>query len=856
MSALLNNSKEDILYFKDEILKDIKKFEIKIGQKSDLQASEVKAKLNEYDVKMKAMIEKINNLSTQISANTSMQEKINSVYGFKTKVQEDLMLQEIKIDTTVKELKDAINKYDAILLDSVIYKGVIGMGGKFSNFHELIDYILNNINQLNIAKEKIIMESKNTKKKNDTSFQNIKNQLETLNKSVKEINKKIFDFIEERFSKIEDDNAQKFIDVRMANNKYAEELIKKAELLNDNYKKVEKIKNEIEERIKYEINKIHNLPGDYGERLNNFQDELDAIKIEFFNLSDMIKNNKFIIKEGENKTNNQKNIAKPHAESLLKKYINGEISADKFNKKKKIQSNQPNHFQEEAKVEEKNKVVQNECDNKLQHINLVEIDKIELLKEEYSQQNKNNKEKEIMKKENKNKDIFNQKNNNNIKKEENKNEINSDSINKKKTYIMNLANEAEIVVKDNKKNEDFFNNSFEQKVKNNSFNQNIKNNLSKYSPNNFKENYLLNNAEDLENMINLYNIYHEKYKENIETNEKGTNTLFPDQLERIYNQKSPFNRNNSANSSHKRINEFNEEQSIYDSQKNSINHSYYFEEKHNYPEVNMLGTGLIEVINYNKILKKKNNKENKKGNILEFIQKSYDDQEINDEKKLIQLKNAIDFNNMIKNSIENRNNHDNKKIFSNTLSHSFRRNNIKNFLKKEKYQNKNNHNKYQDNNSGSYIIQNDRKKNKSFIILEKINLENYNKKNLKLDNFKGNYKKLNPIIFKGNNSTTNIRQKLLKKEDLNDKKFGNLVNRIKEMIPYEEKISFFDTSNIEKLNKSVFSQRKNFYDANKKDKNDYPKNKELVMKRVRALCQNEPKNIYNINNQINLINSD
>ena len=125
-----------------------------------------------------------------------------------------------------------------------------------------------------------------------------------------------------------------------------------------------------------------------------------------------------------------------------------------------------------------------------------------------------------------------------------------------------------------------------------------------------------------------------------------------------------------------------------------------------------------------------------------------------------------------------------------------------------------------------------------------------------MDNFKGNYKKLNPIIFKGNNSTTNIRQKLLKKEDLNDKKFGNLVNRIKEMIPYEEKISFFDTSNIEKLNKSVFSQRKNFYDANKKDKNDYPKNKELVMKRVRALCQNEPKNIYNINNQINLINSD
>ena len=42
MSSLVNNSKEDILYFKDEILKDLKKIEVKMGQKFDSQSLNTK----------------------------------------------------------------------------------------------------------------------------------------------------------------------------------------------------------------------------------------------------------------------------------------------------------------------------------------------------------------------------------------------------------------------------------------------------------------------------------------------------------------------------------------------------------------------------------------------------------------------------------------------------------------------------------------------------------------------------------------------------------------------------------------------------------------------------------------------
>ena len=355
MRSLVNNSKEDILYFKDEILKDLKKIEVKMGQKFDSQTLSTKSKLEEYDIKFAAMTQKINNLASEIATNISLKEKVDEIYGFKTKVQQDLMVHEIREETTARDLKNAINKYDAILLDSVLYTGIIGIGCKFSTFHDFIDFTLNTLNQLNLAKEKTIIDIKSIKKKYDNANENLKTQIETNNKSIKEVNKKVLNVLEQRMKMIEEDNVKNFMDVKMDNNKYAVELLNKAEKLNESYKNMEKLRLEVEEKIKYEVNRIVNIPSEFNKKFTKIKDELDAIKIDLLELSEFVKNHKFETKNSENEDskdgrakrhnkNQGTKLQKLQGVSVLKQYIRGEISYETYQQKLKMQNH---HVKEE-----------------------------------------------------------------------------------------------------------------------------------------------------------------------------------------------------------------------------------------------------------------------------------------------------------------------------------------------------------------------------------------------------------------------------------------------------------------------------------------------------------------------------
>ena len=829
MSSPISSSKEDILYFKDEILKDIKKFEIKLGQKIDIQVANTKNKLDEYEIKIATMVQKINNLANQISTNTSLKEKVDEIYGFKAKVQQDKMVQEIRVDTIAKDLKDAINKYDAILSDSVLYPGVIGMGCKFPGFHDLIDFVLTSLNQLTLAKDKNVVDIKNMKKKYDNNFQNIKTQLESSNKDIKGVNKKVFDLFDEKVKILEEENVKKFVDVQMNNNKYAIELQNKADKLVESYKNVEKIRLDIEDKLKYEVDRVVNMPNEFNKKFSKIKEELNNIKIEFLELSDFVKNNKFETKSSEKgedskrgknadkKINNKGDkfkIKKPKGVSLLKQYIKGEITFEKYNQQLKLQNSHLN--EEEMKIEEntQNGLINN-TNSEVVENNQINIPDLLKIKEE-----------------------------------------------EKKEYIMKPASEAGIIVRSNNSNFDFSINSDEFRIKNH-IKKNLKVNVNNYDLNNMKRNSqegeLINNSnnEPIQKMIKIYNINHKKYKKVIEVKNQANNTSFQEP-EIIRNKTDEAdekdlsqNKNNTANSSPQRIEEIIETKSIEKNQ----NRSFHLEERQYYPEINSLGVGLIEVINYN-TKKAKEMKENRKGDILDFIKKSYDDQEIIDEKKLFQLKNAIEFSKGIKNNNINNNYNNNSDIFSNTLSHTFKKNLIRNIFKKETNLKKHAYERNFHNHSPSIGLPNDKRNSSNGLIsLEKINKENINGRKIEIDTVKNISKKLNPIKLKGSSSSSNLRQKKLNEADLinkEEKKFGKLMNKIKDMIPYEEKISLFETSNIDNLNKNVFSKKNIFFE--KKEKDDL-KIKELAKKRLNAVYQNEPKH-NNINNQVNLINNE
>ena len=336
------NIKEDILFFKDDILKDIKRFENKLNLKCDGQTSMLKDKFDKYDLKMEAMTEKISLLGNKISTNISLKEKVDELYEFKNKLQGNIMTQDVRIDTIMKDLKNAINKYDNILLESVIYSGIIGVNARFKTFHELIDFILININQLNSFKEKNSMDIKTYKKKIETLSQNLKVQIESINKNNMEYNNRGLQETENKINNYFEEYNNKLIQVRMENNQYGISLEEKANLLNENFKKIEKLKFDMEEKVKYEINKIGDISENFCLRFDNYQNEFNTIKKRFIVLSEFIKNNKSQNMETKNfaskiKFNKKsKDFIKKESREIFEQKID---EKDEINEKEKLTNN-------------------------------------------------------------------------------------------------------------------------------------------------------------------------------------------------------------------------------------------------------------------------------------------------------------------------------------------------------------------------------------------------------------------------------------------------------------------------------------------------------------------------------------
>ena len=337
------NIKEDILYFKEDILKDIKHFENRFNVKYQDQTTVLKSKLDKYDLKMEAMTQKITSLGNKISTNISLKEKVEELYDFKNKIQNNVITQDIRLDSIIKDLKNAINKFDDILLESVIYSGLIGVNAKFKNFHELIDFILLNLNQLNSFKEKNSMDLKSYKKKIETISQNLKIQVDSINKNNMEYNNRAQKEVEKKINSFFEEYNSKIMQIRMENNQYGKLLEEKANLLNENYKNVEKMKYDMEEKVKYEINKIGDISEKFCLRFDNYQKEFNNIKKRFIALSEFIKNNKFQNNEAKNLSNKLKfnkksnDLLDKENQELFSQKIEEEIESEI--KKKKNLSN-------------------------------------------------------------------------------------------------------------------------------------------------------------------------------------------------------------------------------------------------------------------------------------------------------------------------------------------------------------------------------------------------------------------------------------------------------------------------------------------------------------------------------------
>lgn len=358
---------KNVLLFKDDVLKDVKKIENKLNTKFDSNSILMENKLNDYKNKIEILTQKVYDLSNLIIMDKTMQGKVEELLKFKDQIKDECMNQGLKIESNYKELHDSIFNHDKLISDSIIYPGVIGGMCKFKNLHEFIDFVLSNIKELLSFKEKNILDFKSFKGKLDSNLKNLKTQIENMSKTMSDYTKKCVHQSEIRMTDIINSYDDRIHEVRLENHKYAIELQEKANNLNNEIEKVNNVKDEIFDKVKREIDYVKQ--GNYAVtiKFEGYKKEFNQIKSRISQINEYLKDMKFKIKENKieqnlnsNNDNNSKNknnkisnkkiesspSKKKNVESFLKKYIQGEVGINEIMHR----NNNEEHSHNENKV--------------------------------------------------------------------------------------------------------------------------------------------------------------------------------------------------------------------------------------------------------------------------------------------------------------------------------------------------------------------------------------------------------------------------------------------------------------------------------------------------------------------------
>ena len=141
--------KQDILYFKDDILKDIRKFEDKISTKID---NELKSNTEKFETYERRIIEISNKINFSDDLNYEMNNvllKLKNFDNFKTKTENFFYSTNSKINAIQKETTQSINDNEKLINANLFYPGVIGNKSRFTNYHKFVDYVLGEIKKIN-----------------------------------------------------------------------------------------------------------------------------------------------------------------------------------------------------------------------------------------------------------------------------------------------------------------------------------------------------------------------------------------------------------------------------------------------------------------------------------------------------------------------------------------------------------------------------------------------------------------------------------------------------------------------------------------------------------------------------------
>ena len=301
--------KMDLLRFKDDILKDMRNIELRLNKKYLKVEESIKEKIASFELKISSLGQKIIELSNLIHTDNSIKEKIESLNQFKEEISDTIFKRRAKFNEFEKRTNDEIDRINNILIDSVIYPGMIGPSTKFKTFHEFMDYLLTEINQLSTIKDKRGLDLTPFKMKIEQTIDAFRIQINNL--SSKEYT---FNAIAESEKQIK--NLINVYDDRLKNIKVENMNI---------FNKIDEMNRQVENLLNFKY-KLENTENEH----NYYNSELIIIKNDIKNINEILKE----LLSNYAKKDNEKKSLKIY--SGVKQYIDGHLNANELSSMKKF----------------------------------------------------------------------------------------------------------------------------------------------------------------------------------------------------------------------------------------------------------------------------------------------------------------------------------------------------------------------------------------------------------------------------------------------------------------------------------------------------------------------------------------
>ena len=329
MSINQKKIQNEMIHFKEEILKEMKNFERNLSEKFISSNRLLDERLDSFEKRIETNNQRIFNLSDKIVDDRMMKEKVQKITIDNLDFKNNMVLFGAKLDKLSKEFDEKILYIENILNDSVIYHGIIGSKCKFINFHEFIDYVLAQLSKYFIVSTKNTNEINSFKTKLQSSINNIQIQFDGILKSANLFTKKS---VIEFENKIKDIAKITEFDLSQMKTENEKQINNMEQLINNTKKE---IINEIDNgkiQSKEENDKLKLLISRFEKQINELKESYNKLDEEIKEIDEKIISEEFQknTKQDIIKSNGSRNNFHIDENEMANKFLRGEMNEEQF----------------------------------------------------------------------------------------------------------------------------------------------------------------------------------------------------------------------------------------------------------------------------------------------------------------------------------------------------------------------------------------------------------------------------------------------------------------------------------------------------------------------------------------------